>query len=540
MLAVFLFVMNYSKDYRVISDEFTFFGCFYLSTAAILSLSLQLWAEEVKRWYVKYPVECVVHVIWLLSAIYLSWQVKFDLVITLATASALTLVFLSIFLLSFFREKDDVPLWNFAQRIIIALAIALLVSLILMSGLDLLMLSFEKLFGLHISDKMYTDIAITCMPFLAPILFLQLIPRGASKHDHDKMQVSRFGKGVIHCLFMPLLAAYLITLYVYAAKILISWTLPVGWVSYLVTASMIGMIIVITLIYPLQFTQGNKFDKAVLHWLPLVVIPLLLLMTIGVVRRFNDYGITYSRLYLIVFNVWCYLVCIGLLLTRTKRIWWIPASFGVILFFISVGPQSIVNGTRIYLEKEVKQTMTEGGIKKFPINESQYKAWIAKTDKITAHKIDSKLEYIKNTLDSKSVKNIVDSTVIVGDIKDPRDKSEDENASVTYSCNDLAENAMTIPAGYHKSFYLNSQAKVKATNLEKEMIPLSFDYKVNGKEMTKTLLFPASRLIAANDDATAQLVFKYDNAVFYIDNYNMYINEDNEIELSIWGILFLK
>jgi galactose mutarotase-like enzyme len=128
----------------------------------------------------------------------------------------------------------------------------------------------------------------------------------------------------------------------------------------------------------------------------------------------------------------------------------------------------------------------------------------------------------------------------VGDIKDPRDKSEDENASVTYSCNDLAENAMTIPAGYHKSFYLNSQAKVKATNLEKEMIPLSFDYKVNGKEMTKTLLFPASRLIAANDDATAQLVFKYDNAVFYIDNYNMYINEDNEIELSIWGILFLK
>ena len=53
-------------------------------------------------------------------------------------------------------------------------------------------------------------------------------------------------------------------------------------------------------------------------------------MTIGIIRRFNDYGVTINRLYLITLNVWCYFVCITLILIKAKRINWIPVSFSII------------------------------------------------------------------------------------------------------------------------------------------------------------------------------------------------------------------
>ena len=35
-----------------------------------------------------------------------------------------------------------------------------------------------------------------------------------------------------------------------------------------------------------------RSDNWIARWMPVLILPLLLLMTIGIVRRFNDYGIT--------------------------------------------------------------------------------------------------------------------------------------------------------------------------------------------------------------------------------------------------------
>ena len=167
----------------------------------------------------------------------------------------------------------------------------------------LLLKSFDMLFGLFVPNKIYADVAVLCGTLIAPVLFLLLIPSKSEKYDNSII-MSRFGLGVLHYLFIPLLAAYCIVLYGYAFKIIILWSLPVGWVSYLVSALMLGTVLVIALLYPVQFSgEEKKIDRIVFRWLPFIVLPPLLLMTVGICRRVGDYGIQGYILYYSMFGV---------------------------------------------------------------------------------------------------------------------------------------------------------------------------------------------------------------------------------------------
>ena len=84
----------------------------------------------------------------------------------------------------------------------------------------------------------------------------------------------------------------------YAARILVSWELPTGWVSWLIVALMTVCIAIQLVCIPHALKNNKRFDNWIARWMPVLILPLLLLMTIGIVRRFNDYGITVNRLYL--------------------------------------------------------------------------------------------------------------------------------------------------------------------------------------------------------------------------------------------------
>ena len=114
-----------------------------------------------------------------------------------------------------------------------------------------------------------------------------------------------------HGLFVPLQAAYLITLYFYLLRILFTWELPSGGVVWLVTTMMIGMLFITALVYPLLLQDNKPFDKKLVRWLALLALPLLALMTVSIFRRISDYGFTVARAYVLLFNIWCYynIVC---------------------------------------------------------------------------------------------------------------------------------------------------------------------------------------------------------------------------------------
>jgi hypothetical protein len=112
------------------------------------------------------------------------------------------------------------------------------------------------------------------------ILFLGLLPQGEDKHNREPHS-SEFLNGIIHYLFLPLTAGYLTVLYMYAARILVSWELPTGWVSWLIVALMTVCIAIQFGLYPTRLEENKRFDNWIARWMPVLILPLLLLILLG-------------------------------------------------------------------------------------------------------------------------------------------------------------------------------------------------------------------------------------------------------------------
>jgi len=473
--------------------------------------------------------------LWILGAVYLyeNFEGNLDINIALAYISAIVLTFISIFILSFLREKDDITAWNFTLRILLSGLIAAFIGLILAGGINLLFLSFQELFKLNISNEVYPDVFIICLGLIATILFLGLVPAGEEKHDHTLRKMNRFGHVVIYYLFIPLLASYIVTLYIYALQILLTWTLPTGWVSWLVTASMAGMLLIITLIYPTQFGNEKKIDRFVMRILPIIILPLLLLMTIGIIRRFNDYGFTVSRLYLLVFNLWCYAVCIGLFILRSRRIRWIPASFGIILFLISVGPQSMANITRNKLRSEITKIMDKSSVKHRPMNAKEYEQALTELDSTSVRRLNDKLDYLQDLYQKNTWGAFIDTTVVLNG-----QSYEKDNEFTTFDCDEPT----AIPEGFQKATYVTENVLVKTSDVKGDTIPLKVSYAINEKKVET--VFPVSIQKMKELDHSAMRnktwMLRNEEACLYVRNFTCSKQDSDQISMSVNGILFLK
>ena len=540
-----LFLINYNHGGDV-NDKWWFFFAFYPSTGALLAVSLQLLTEDFKHRWAGILTQVVVHLLWMGVSLYLTQFDRFSMPQFVAVSATVVTMGLSMFLLGFHHKGDDVQFWNFALRLMVALVAGLVVGGILTLGLILFLQSLDWLFGIN-SEPCFADIPSVCMVLLAPMLTMSLIPAGKEKHIDHVVPLSGFLKGVVQYLFIPLLLLYMVTLYIYEAKILYTWQLPVGWVCYLVTASMLGMLVVIFVTLPLQHEAGNSVFKKVTRWLPLAMLPLLVLMSVAIGRRLSDYGITVDRLYMLVFNIWCYVVCIGLLLTRNKRLWWIPASFAVVLFLISVGPQGIPNMTQRHLLTQVGETAARSGITRMPMTVKQYDEWLQSLDDDVAKMMDSKLYYLLSNYGVKSIAGIVEDEVNVGLVchydRIQEAVVDEAPQSVEYRSYDrLLFNNVEIPRGFTHMERVQGDEIIKmedgkvtfdayVINDGNALADTPFRFEVSIKEF-------ADRADDRQSDAPVKpLVVNNGREVLIVDNFYISLLPDTCLSIDVAGLL---
>lgn len=538
LLTGFLIFLNHGGK---VSDKMEFFLVFYPATGILLAIALSLFTEDFGKRVVAWLVQAVIHAAWLGVSIYLARLDRFSLPQTIAVSATVAAIGFAVFLICFYRRKHELPFWNFSIRTVTAVFMSAAIGGALTFGLLLLVESLNMLFDIYIRDAVYGDIWTLCMVLLAPLLFMSLIPTGRMKYLTEAPEFSRFAKGVVQYVFLPLLGLYILTLYAYAAKILLEWTLPVGGVSYLVSGSMLLMVLLIYITYPIQHQEGNKLFKNVTRWLPVALFPLLALMTVAIGRRLADYGITVSRLYLLVFNLWCYGVCLWLILTRNKRIWLIPASFAVILFLISVGPQSIANVTQRQLKKEARTAFMATGIKQLPLTGDQYEKWLNSVDGKVAASIDSKLHYLYHDFGYRAIDDLVSKNVITG-----RFSSLDNDGNIiepiydNYS-NDNLIKGVTVPQGY-SSMTLVTGADDNIVKIDGDKMWLKFN---DANQVEHQFEVDVKRLVEfdreKNPDGVAQaLAFDNGEALLMIDDYHITVYSKGSSYLHCSGILFTK
>lgn len=340
MLTLLTGFLSYTVCVNDFPEEYGFVTILFLSVGIVLDFAISLWGDEQsdKRRY--YVVKGCLFAVWTVYCIWLYFNLK-ELMerespaFVIANSAWITALVLSIPFVSFQREKNDVQAWHFSVSLCKAFLISALITGIFAAGLNALIAGTAALFELDPSHETYAVTNIICCLLLPGFLFFNLVPSGERKHNAST-DMPRFLTNVVKWLLLPLLACYMLVLYAYGGTIIAKWELPKGLISWLVSAVMGGYLLGYVILYPQLLDAKLWLTKLFTRWIPALILPLLVLMTVGVIRRFSDYGLTAPRLYLVTLLAWFYVVCILIITLPRKRLHWIFLSVAA-LFLLSSG-----------------------------------------------------------------------------------------------------------------------------------------------------------------------------------------------------------
>lgn len=249
-------------------------------------------------------------------------------------------------------------------------------------------------------------------------------------------------------------------------------------------------------------------------------------------QRITDYGITAPRLYVVLFNVWGYAVCIGLTVSKCKRFRWIPLSFLALAALSSVGPQNFSAMSRRVLVSEVKKALSSNcpGIN-FPLDSARYSEIMKSGDIATMIETDEKMEYLYNMYPERVVREIVDTTVGFWNfgLMQMDTVAVDECGSHWIEIN--TKGASIIPKGFTRFENINFNCSV----------PLADTAFVTVSSDSVTLTIPVSEIdTAQKENGCKPLYFYGDGGVFFTNNISIDSEGKNDMNVQLSGIIFLK
>ena len=534
---VYLWIFSYKR--QNLESGIEFFMIFWPLSGTVFSYVVHLYSENKSRGK-RLIINLLSNILWTAICVYLSHNFPFNNSFKASCLACCVAIVLSLGIIPFVGQKDDRPAISFVLGFIKHICLSLIVSFILFLGLELLIQSLVFLFDLYIGDKQVLYLLIFCFFFLAPSLVVLQTPSVEDKYAVSDWMQNKFMNGVIHFLVIPLHFVYLLTLYLYVIKIVLTWTLPNGWVSWLVTALMFLTIVIVFLLYPVNFqAEKKRFDQLVLRYLPIVVLPLLFLMSIGIIRRFNDYGISVLRIYLLAFNLWCYAVCIGLYVVKAKRLSWIVGSFTALILILTVLPYNVFTFTRNKLQSDIKQIAVENGVTNFPMDTATYMKLLNKIGEVQGEQLSDKLYYLSSTFDTLAIDELVDRKGVFIYKFLYRSKVKSESHFVDINCK-YSHSLCRIPKGYTSYRIVGYDYSSERFSFEtkNDTILVTMGYMLNDKKVEDVISIPINTLDEMyKADKPLPITFYGKNICFYMTNL---VGDLNEHSVDLRGILFKK
>ncbi len=525
---------------------------FIFSAGSLLSLVIYLWLEERPSPRYGKWIQIAGCMIMAADAIWLySENGSWGWAISIGHGAVIGALLIALFFISFIGEKDDIPAWNFSWSLIKSLVIVGAISAAMALALFIIIMTAHSLF--HFDDiwRIEASMMIVGCYTIPAMIFLGRIPSGASKHNSIPLP-SRFLTGITRYLFVPTMSLLLIILYAYAIKILVSFELPKGTVSWSVTGAMIGCCLIEFLLYPSHISGSSARDRAIARWLPIAVMPLLVLMTVAALRRISDYGITVERLYLLTFNIWAYGVCIGLFITRARRLYWVPCSFAALFLITSILPVNYTTISRSAVQHDLRNTLTSITDRPLPLSQTEYNKLIDAQTLRSKDKIEGKLHYLQDNFGIESLADIVTIDKKTQRYWYPRpsryldDEAEVVTEEVTLP-NEISlryENPVTIPVGFSKVERTNYISRYTTDSIDKNVIHVR--YENNDDSFTFKLDIDSLRSIdyqGVMDQAILCPVENRDSAIFIMSYYRITfddIKRDSIDYINIDGYIFTK
>ena len=455
----------------------------------------------------------------------------------------------AVFFAPYITGKRPLEFWNYVLNVIYQLITAYVFAGVLMAGLSLALLSLDKLFGMNIPDNSYGYLSVLCFVLFGSVYFLSSMPRLSKSEEEKTVEFPKIYKILGLYILLPILGIYILILYVYLAKIIVTWELPNGWVSWLVSILGIVGYLTISLIHPIYLKGENKPAKLFTRFFPIILLPLLILMFVGIMRRLSDYGITINRLYVLLLNLWLFGVSIYIFLTKTRQVKWIYISFAAIAFLFSVGPWSVFSITKHTLKSELTRLYTDAK----PFIKDQKNPEIAGIDAAKTKRLYDITRYLKQTYGNESVKTVIVS-VFGKDVKTDNlmtipaifeGNMSDKFFSIYTNDNDFELQIADYSTYIRLTKDFNDNNLFKSDSLSVELKNTQVEILQNGKV---SAVIPLDKLIstsAENDknelspEQTTLNGTNYKLVVFNLEGNRKAENKEEEIT-NLKAILFLK
>lgn len=250
--------------------------------------------------------------------------------------------------------------WNYNKALFLRFLTALLYSAFLYVGLVMALLALKTLFEVEIPSELFFQLFILIAGLFNTWFFVAGVPLAFDALESDH-QYPRGLKVFSQYILLPLLALYLLILYGYGFKIILSWDWPEGIVSYLIMLVSVLGILAMLLIYPYARQAENQWISKVSRGYYFLLLPLLVLLFFAIGMRLADYGFTINRYLILVVGLWLAVVCIYFVSGR-NNIKFVPLSLATLLLSISFGPWSIFSVSERSQAKRLEAILTQASI----------------------------------------------------------------------------------------------------------------------------------------------------------------------------------
>lgn len=240
------------------------------------------------------------------------------------------------------RGSDHDEFWHWNRLLLQRFVETWGFAAVLGAGLSGALLTLDKLVGVDFPTALYSDAWILVGTAFTILHFLSGIP---SRSESVPREVPPSMRVFATRVLLPLAALYLVVLYAYGLKILVTWTLPEGLVSAPILAFAGFGILAQLLLFPLAQESGARWPRLWVRWFHALLIPLCLLLGVAIGRRISDYGLTEERYLILVLAVWLAVQAVWFLSGR-RNLRFVPISLLVMCLLGGWGPWGAFEASR--------------------------------------------------------------------------------------------------------------------------------------------------------------------------------------------------
>lgn len=322
-VAALLAIFNvYHEPYHV---------CWFGLLGALASFAITLWTEKCGT-VLKAVSQLVVFVV-VAADLWYNYEYPKTLFDTVAVRRLVSVVSLTVLIAFANCTGNDESSWSRAIKAVKRLVITATFGLLVFLCVTAIFLTINILFDVEIFRAMFVA-DITLAIFMPCLIYIAMTPNAGDTVANAGL--SKFGDRVVRFIFLPLLGADMLILFAYMLDIIFSFSLPRGMVATGVSLFLAGMLIIEFLIYPMA-AKSNTLKK-IAAIMPLVALPLVIMMSVGIIYRICDYGFTGERLYMLTLNLWSYFALYSLWRKNGRNITSVIISLAVWLIAVTVIP----------------------------------------------------------------------------------------------------------------------------------------------------------------------------------------------------------